>query len=275
MRESTERDAARWGRRIRRAKEKHLKRTARRLRSAGVAQGRPGGGTPLTEQIVVLDGEHRGNYALYARKGVAIGLATPSVGPPPYRARVDVHASALSIHWDEFGFAIHPDAPRDAARGARAVSLLIADRFGSHHDVVLDADGSELLRLENPWRVAGAGEPQPISLPAGTARRATEPHRPRRWVQCLGLAPRRVVVADSPTGWITTAYRNMRNVRRLVLDASGRTAAVVTRTGGATTTMGRSYVVDVREPGDALLHATALVVPFLWDWYTIAWEAGG
>ena len=60
----------------------------------------------------------------------------------------------------------------------------------------------------------------------------------------------------------------------LVLDGSGRRAAIVTRTIGATVSTTRHYVIDIDEPVDDRLRATALAVGLLWDWYTIAWDAG-
>jgi hypothetical protein len=271
-----ERRAERWERRRARSRAEHLERIARALRRARVAEGSVGGGTPLTERVIVFEGKHRGVYTLYARNGVLLGTAGTVDRTPPHRERVDFHAAIPDADWDEFGFARAPVDPLPRAPTGRLLSLLIADRFGDRDDVVLNAEGDELVRLQNPWRSPGPGEPSQPRLTGSKHQRRSAPSRPIRWVQCLGLAPRRVMAGDGRfLGWVTNAQRRLSNSQRLVFDASGRTAAIVTRTVGGTTNEARSYVVDVHEPVDARLHATALVVGPLWDWYTIAWEAGG
>jgi hypothetical protein len=275
MDRSSERRAARWEQQRESATAKQLKRTARRLQRARVADGPAGGGTLLTEHVIVLEGEHRGVYELRARNAVLIGTAGPMDPSAPHRERVEIHAAKAGAEFDEFGFARHPGKPAAVVPDALVVSLLIAERFGSLDDVVLDAHGSELVRLENPWRSAGTDELGQPARSDRASRRRSDPDLPIRWIQCLGLAPRRIVASGTPTGWVTAGHHSLRNTRRLVLDAAGGTAAVVTRTGGHTTTKTRSYVVDVRQSVDLSLRVTALVVGFLWDWYTIAWEAGG
>src|SRR6188768_1357540 len=61
----SERIEARVAAHLPRWRAKHLKRIERDLRTARVEHRSVGGGTPLTERVVVIHGTHRGGYTLH------------------------------------------------------------------------------------------------------------------------------------------------------------------------------------------------------------------
>jgi hypothetical protein len=124
--------------------------------------------------------------------------------------------------------------------------------------MVLAADGAELARLEKPSSGRDAGRRR---LAGGLER--------------LGLAPRTVISERTPIGSVVAERRVGRLPRRrIVYDSPGAGVATITMTLPLTG-IHRFYVIDLEERIDEPLRAVALLTPFLWDSYTIAWETGG
>jgi hypothetical protein len=230
-------------RRLERQRAEHVEAITGHLQRAGVDPSRPvGGGTLLTEDIVVVEGAYQADYHVERADGASLGIGGP-VSPP----RSGYHACRGLRSLD----------------GTCVLMLLIAARWSSQADVVLAADGAEVVRLEKP---SGERQASPFGRP--------EPRLVRGW-QRLGLAPRTVVVDQTSIGTLAAERRVGRLPRRrIVYDRSGTALAAITMTLPLTG-IDRCYVVDLDKRIDERLRAVALLVPFLWDSSIIAWQTGG
>jgi hypothetical protein len=177
-----------------------------------------GGGTPLTERVVVFDGKHQQDYVLYDQRGVLIGSAGPAPGD---HRRLEIRADGT-------------------------VLTLVTGKGSRAGHVILAAEGRELARVQS-----------------------------RRLVpRLIGMPAQRVTAEAAEIGSISERRGRWTGRHRLVHDHAGRPVAKVTQAASGTFTHARAYVVDLGDQVDAPLRATALCVGFLWDWSTVAWEAG-
>jgi hypothetical protein len=228
---------------IERAQTKRDKQIARQLRGAGVdPHRRAGTGDPLTEQVIMFEGTHRGPYHLANLLGTPIGSGGPIGGPPSgYRERCALHG----------------------LDGDRLAVLLVAPSGSDASALALDANGSELARLDKPSRDSDRG-------PCG------EPLRQRlaRRIQRLGAGPRRVVAYTGEIGTLAPPRRTGRAAfRRVIQERSGAPVAVITQR--VTTPVGRCYVVELDERIELRLRSVGLLVPLLWDFETVVVDGGG
>jgi hypothetical protein len=218
------------------------RRLGRALMTAGIdpQDPRPRGPTALTAPIVILEGEHRGTYAVIDPDERPLGHVQPAGEcPPAFRARYELLA---------------PD-------GSPVLVLHVAPRSGREADLITSADGTELVRLE----------------PADRDDELLTPHTPRRRpLGRLGFGPRWLISGDERVGAMRRADKRGPGMR-IIADARGADVARVVRTSGGAGPSGtqRRFVIALSDAADDRMRAVAVFVGVLWDWYISSWDAEG
>jgi hypothetical protein len=197
------------------------------LRLCEIPEQGDGGGTMLTERVVLIEDtrELPAYLALRSRDGRPLGQSAVNldVRPPQgLSARLDLR---------------DPD-------GREMLTLLISGGFRRSPDVVLDAAGVEIARLEKTSRW---------------------PRRISRDITADGQLVGKVIEAPM-------AYAQAMSIQDLVGHEAAQ-VVMVRRDDVADDPV--VYAVVVEDSCDPRLHSCALATTLVWEWYRSHWEPGG
>jgi hypothetical protein len=237
-------------------KARRAQRVARWMARAGVPtdEWRPGGGTALTEPVLVMEGVHRGPYVLLGRDDRVVG----GVRRTKTRRRGCRESFELI----------------DLDNEARVLAIHIAQRYGREPDVIAAADGTPLLRLH---RADASAELSSVYAEAGAALGQRQHRRHVVPPNVLGFTSRLLLDGQRPVGELHLPPGRRWGRTRVITDARGIDAGRVTRAYGSAGPgpTERAFVINIQPGADDRLRAAALLAGVLWDWNILSWEAGG